>query len=1217
MKWSDLREYELRRLLIIFLFVVIGVNAAEKSEASNSLLDNKYFLNGDHDGQLKFWLDSALKSPKDSLLPLILAWDVNTKYLADSQTGKELLQNILKTSNMPADSLYMARKQLGKILTNSGEYEKASAVFFKLGLIRKWRIAGPMGRSEKAAFYREFSPEFGIDFSATMDGLAAHTYWRVIPEMAIGDMIYPWDWVSPRRGVVYLYTQFKLTKAQEVIFDVDSSCSLSIWVDGKKQAAVERMRRNYPQHLSLNEKNNKSLSSGWHTLLIKMYAPYGEKNIAVRLLGADRKPIENVEYNISQVKEVRGENTFVLNTDPFKLESQLTAKMKKSSSAENIAKLAVYYQSCGLIDKAIDYWKQTVVKDSKNAAYLARMAMAGELAGFMPPPMRKSFSHQANLKAVSLNPNCVPSLYALGEYERGQGKLKEATEYYQQALKANPEALRILAARARMAIANKWRIESEEYLRAYKKVYPRSPLLYVLYSMQKNAEELTNNSAANLLKAYMLERGNINLCKDAASAAFSGGDIEEGLRVLSLLPQWYQEQPLILVLRGEMMARLKRYSQAQELFAKVVNILGEDASVLKLQAETYFLAGQKEKSLEFYKKSLQSSPEQHNIRRLIAELEGKDYAFWKEYSIPAEKALEEFEATKTPSGRAARLIDQTVINIYKDGSFANYTHELVSVLTESGVSQAAVVDSYGELLAARTILPENGVSLEPVILPGERNITMPAVAPGAAIEHKYLQEQRAPADKCLRFPSWYFRSPEAEESFILSQYIVRVPVGASFAYATRNLGNNVKFIKETDESGADIYIWTGRNMPRPYHEEGSPAINVTLPFVSISGKRSWQDVNRIFVNYYLGRCIPDVAIKKMAEELTVGLESSAEKIKVIFEYVCANVEQTTSKVSASHVFAQRSGDRNLLLLSMLGAVGIEAVFTPVRASDNILFAPEWSLPESSVFTNYLIAAKNEQDQIIWLDSRFRYGAAGVVGEDLAGGSAFLSTVDGGEFVQLPAPRYKDILLSEKKRYTPQDNTDIKITGETSIAGNAGYDLKESFLQASKKTQTESVEQLLSSALPGVEIEKYTLPGVEQAGVAFKVNFTANQPLAVKENRNGARGIKLGLLPLELLPEKDFSNRKTPFQLNRFLVGKDEIMIDLPAGSVVQSLPSAVTLRTDFGFYHLFIQKQNGGVLIKRSYDFRPQIIPVRDWSEYFKLARQIEEIESVMVWYKK
>ena len=75
---------------------------------------------------------------------------------------------------------------------------------------------------------------------------------------------------------------------------------------------------------------------------------------------------------------------------------------------------------------------------------------------------------------------------------------------------------------------------------------------------------------------------------------------------------------------------------------------------------------------------------------------------------------------------------------------------------------------------------------------------MPALSPGAVVEYSYLQGDNASMDYGLRFPKWYLRSPESEETFLFSQYVVRVTPGTPFVYAARNLNRKIRFERKRE-----------------------------------------------------------------------------------------------------------------------------------------------------------------------------------------------------------------------------------------------------------------------------------------------------------------------------------------------------------------------------------------------------------------------------------
>ena len=1191
-------------IYLLMLLTILPLSQVAYSEEKELTPSEEYFLLGDYDNIYMSNLKAAQGSPKKAYLPLLIASDISKQFLSKSDLGMDELKELSTNTNLSPDSKNLVIQMLADIYSAKGFEYQATELREQTGIIPSWRISGAFGEYEQASFYQKFPPEEDIDFSIFMKGLGKDVTWRLLSENACLNDFTPYKWISPQRGVLYLYTQFELKSPQEVVLEKSGSGAFSFWVDGKKCGGADFMQEEIGQ--TQRFKSHKVLETGWHRLLVKLYSPETNSPNVFRLLTANFEPIPEINFNL---KDLKGQNQF--GQDRW---DRIEPNISDYSKIEQ----ALYFQYMKEYDKALTLWQEAIVEKPQNAAIrIYYAACAGQAQNILPGPMRSSIVQRESLKAIELDPEAVAAFFILGEHNRQNDNYRGANEYFSKALKINPTAIMIHGARIRMALQNDWSGEIVAWMNKLEELYPDSYLLFLLKSIYNNSTGSIHEAANNLNSALLLDRSNLAVANDCIKSYFASGESEKALSTWQRLPSYYQERADMLLLYSEILSRLGEFDKAITALKRSIQAVGTDPSILRIQGDVLFTSKEYDSAKEAYKQSLELDSGNFSLRRLLMSLENKDYNFWKMYAINPMTKIEEFSNSNQPHyGSTARLIDQTVLTIYNGGGYSNYTHELQTVLTDSGVDKAAIVDTYGELLQARTILPERGISLEPIILKGEKNITMPAVSPGAVIEHTYLNENSTPPDRKLRFPKWYFRSPNSQESFLFSQYVVRVPKGVDFAYATRNLGEKVEFTTTEDEDGTKEFVWTGIDMPEAIHEEGSPAISSTLPYVAVASKQSWDDVHKSMITTYLGKTIPTTKIRAKVAELINGATTTNEKISRIYEYTNKEITQTSSRAPASHIFLQRAGNRKNLLLSMLSAAGIEAELIAARPPANILFDPIWKLPSDNNFVDYLIRAIGDNGEYIWLDPRARYAGAGEIGEDFCGGTGFVLGLEKSEFITIPEAPESRYTIQNKRNYTFDDKL-TKISGSIEYSGTRGWEFKENLTDLNDELRLGVVENILTESIFGVKIDTFTLPNLTASGTSFTVDYEASVEDFLRENTDGAYGIPLALSKIKMLPSKDVNNRRTPYHLSNFLAGHDKFIYNLPKGASVKKLPEDSIIRSKFGYYTLMLSLENNKIILERKYNFQPQTISLNDWKDYYNLSGEIQQIENTHIWFEK
>ena len=1187
----------LKKTAILFILILSQLTPALYADTESSSPSEEYLLTGDYENFFLHNLQLAQTDPENAYIPLLLAHNVHKQFLSNAGLGKNQIQDLLDNEGLSPLSRNLCRQMLAGIYDSEGEEFKATAIRRADGIIPVWRIAGAFGEYEQASFYQTFAPEGNIDFSIFMPGLARDVTWRLLSENVCLNNFIPYRWISPARGVLYLYTQFKLPEETDIILEKTGPAAFSFWLDGIECGTSDPMQQ--LTGATTRFKSPYTLAAGWHRLLIKLYSPDKESPELFRLLNPEFKPLKGIIFN---AKNPAGNNNSG---------SREWQKLPQDTTDYTNTEKALYYQYNQEYDQALSYWRKAIQEEPDNSAlHIYYASCAGQALDILPGPMRSSIIRQEALKALKLDPEAVGALLILGDHETQNKRFTRAESYYTQALKINPKAIIAHSSRIRIALENSWYAESTEWLQNLEEIYPEGYLSLLLKSMYYNRFGHIRKAAQTLEKAYRLDKSSITVAIDCIKSYFASGDSEKALQIINDLPSYYRQRVDILLLQGEILSRTGNTDQAVTTLKQSLQAVGNDPGILKKQGDILFTARDYASALAQYKLSLELDSGNYTLRRLITELEDGDYRFWKNFALNTNKIIDDFIQTHGKYfGSTARLIDQTVITIQDSGGYSNYTHELQAVLTDSGINKAAVIDTYGELLQARTIIPEKGRSLEPVILKGSPEIIMPAVAPGAITEHTYLQEVSTPTDRKLRFPKWYFRSPNNQESFLFSQYIVRVPKGVEFAFATRNLGESVDFQMIEDDNGTRNFIWTGKNMPEAIHEEGSPAISSTLPYVAIASRQSWNAVHNSMILAYLGKTIPTLAIKDKVAELLADTDSETAKISKIYDYVNREIISSGSRAPASHIFLQKSGNKRNLLLAMLHAAGIKADLAAVRPPKNIVYDPVWKLPSDNNFTDYLIRAKGDKGEDIWLDSRARYSRAGEIGEDFCNGTAFILGLNKCEFVTIPHATEDRYTIERTREYTFDANKAL-IHGQISYPGTRGWEFKENFVDLNSELRLGVLEDILSKSLFGITVTDFTTPGLTTPGTDFRVDYSANINNFLRENTGGEYGIYYALPAIKLLPERNANNRKTPYHLSNFVAGHDRYTYTLPNRAVIKNLPADIIIRSKFGHYSLCFTQDNNRIILERKYNFQPQIISLNDWNDYYNLSRQIDQIEN-------
>ena len=537
-----LNKYLSLTLIFVFLLHIIEPSHAEEVTPSENL-----FISGDYEALFLNNLKLAKKDPQSAYLPLLISKDLNKQFLSRTNLGKKKLEDLINDKTLPPLSNNLAQQMLANIYSIEGNEYKATELRRASGIIPTWRITGAFGEYEQSSFYQSFAPEGGIDFSIFMKGLGKDVTWRLLSENVCLNNFTPYKWISPQRGVLYLYTQFKLQKDDHIILENNGQGAFSFWVDGIECGASDFMQKEVGK--TVRFKSLPTLSSGWHRLLIKLYADNKDSEEIFRILGSNLKPIANIEYDL---KQLHGDNHFG---------KILWDELEHDVSTYTTAEQALYYQYNQEYDKALTKWKEAIKDNPDNPAlHIYYATCAGQALNILPGPMRTSIVQRESLKALKLDPNAVSALLILGDHERHNKRYSKAEYYYSKALEINPKTILAYGAKIRIALENDWFPETSQWLKNLSKLYPESYISYLLKSIYYNRLGQIKQSAYLLEKAYKLDRNNIIIATDCIRAYFASGNAEKALEILDSLPLHYKERVEILLLKSEILSRIGKFT---------------------------------------------------------------------------------------------------------------------------------------------------------------------------------------------------------------------------------------------------------------------------------------------------------------------------------------------------------------------------------------------------------------------------------------------------------------------------------------------------------------------------------------------------------------------------------------------------------------------------------------------------------------------------------
>ncbi len=243
----------------------------------------------------------------------------------------------------------------------------------------------------------------------------------------------------------------------------------------------------------------------------------------------------------------------------------------------------------------------------------------------------------------------------------------------------------------------------------------------------------------------------------------------------------------------------------------------------------------------------------------------------------------------------------------------------------------------------------------------ERTFTFPALEIGCVIEYEYEM-----VSKRFRYLSpWYF---QGDLYTLYSSVTVSIPPGFEYDISYQNVPRSAQTAEkstlmnfENPNSTIAVYQWSRTDMPPITDEPYMSAMDdyrssIRFQLLKFENRRNyivyikdWATLGNDFQEYadeYLNK---KKDIKKLALEITQGLENESDKSEALYDYVSFEIETSDKYVNyyfanetISGLLKNRHGsgeEKNLLLAELHQAVGIECWATLISRRANAKFNP--------------------------------------------------------------------------------------------------------------------------------------------------------------------------------------------------------------------------------------------------------------------------------------
>jgi hypothetical protein len=411
---------------------------------------------------------------------------------------------------------------------------------------------------------------------------------------------------------------------------------------------------------------------------------------------------------------------------------------------------------------------------------------------------------------------------------------------------------------------------------------------------------------------------------------------------------------------------------------------------------------------------------------------------------------------------------------------------------------------------------------------------------------------------------------------------------------------NLFKIEEPSTSIIDRYEemkWQFTNVIPDKFEPLSPPMNQVVPNISMSpiefeyggysGKMdSWKNYGLWQKELNKGRGELPSATKIKVQELTAGMSSNEEKIKVLYNYLqnktrYVSIQEGVGGLQpfpATLVDEVGYGDCKALsnyMVALLGEVGVKGYYTKIRAGEN-----ERDIKKDfpSHQTNHIIVAVPNGLDTLWLECTSQTNPFGYLGSFTGDRFGLMITEEGGKLVRTPS-------------YQAEQNTQFrKAEVIINASGNATAKIKTSYsgIQYENgdlnfildRTDRQKDWILRHTQIPSFDVVSYTMTQQKDKIPVAVVELELKLDRLVSVS-----GKRIFLSPnlmnrINYVPEK-LESRKQPVVRHTAYVDADTIHYRLPDDYYPEFLPAPIKLKTIFGEYESAFSLDQGEVIYIR------------------------------------
>lgn len=435
------------------------------------------------------------------------------------------------------------------------------------------------------------------------------------------------------------------------------------------------------------------------------------------------------------------------------------------------------------------------------------------------------------------------------------------------------------------------------------------------------------------------------------------------------------------------------------------------------------------------------------------------------------------------------------------------------------------------------------------------------------------------------------------------------------------------------------YTWELRDLPWIEREEYSPGFESIAPWIGVTyfpsasagpllhSLKDWAAVSQWLSGFMDPPAEPTPAVRAKAAELTNGAHTELDKIRAIAAFAQqTNYVEVSMNVTrgggytphaAEQVLTRNYGDckdKATLMRALLKAAGMDSYTVAIFSGDREYVRPAW--PSAMQFNHAIVAVKVAPEttaatvlnhprlgRLLIFDPTDPVTPVGDLPSDEQASFALVVAGLDGDLVKMPLLSPASARIERTVDAQMDENGHLAAHLVTEYFGQSGSAVRYMTRHGSMDKLKQNLERSYSRRLGGVTLDK-----ISPADHAPDNRMELAVDLGVGQFGQFMQQKMLVVKPGVLAPDTDyvFSNkeRKLPVRLESRL-RKDSVVIQLPAGFIIDELPDPVAIESPYGAYKASWKTANGSVTFEQSLEIKETLAAP---AEYAKVKEFFDQV---------